>query len=171
VARSDVVERPLHDVRIWRPLPGRRTLALAGRTTAYSFSPVDEFVIGTSYDAPLVVRRQRDRHTFLPGESCVWDPEHVHRGTAPAAAWSAELVVVPEGELVEALDAEVALACRPGAITSEGGRRAGGTRSAPMSSAGRRRQIRDGYLRSHPRCGLRLVVLAPRDPEAAGAGP
>jgi AraC-like DNA-binding protein len=99
-------------------------LALAGRTTEYSFSPVDEFVIGTSFEAPLVVRRQRDRHTFLPGQSCVWDPEHVHSGSAPVAAWSAELVIVPECELVEALGDDVSLACAPGEITDEGSRRA-----------------------------------------------
>jgi hypothetical protein len=75
-------------------------LVLSGRTTEYSFSPVDEFVIGTIYKAPLVVRRRRERHTFVPGESCVWDPEHVHSGLAPAAAWSAELVIVPACELV-----------------------------------------------------------------------
>lgn len=97
-------------------------LALAGRTTAYSFSPVDEFVIGTSYDAPFVVRRRRDRHALLPGQSCVWDPEQGHSGSTSAAAWSAELVIVPACELLEALDDDVSLACAPGAITSEGSR-------------------------------------------------
>jgi AraC-like DNA-binding protein len=119
-----MVERPLHDVRIWRPIAERRMLALAGRTTEYSFSPVDEFVIGTSSEAPLVVRRGRDRHEFLPGESCVWDPEHVHSGSAPAAAWAAELVIVPECELVEALDVDVPLGCVPGQITDVSSRRA-----------------------------------------------
>jgi AraC-like DNA-binding protein len=109
--------RPLHDVQIWRPFAERRMLALSGRTTTYSFSPVDEFVIGTTFQAPLVVQRWRDRHTLLPGQSCVWDPEHVHSGSAPAAEWSAQLVIVPACELVEALDDDVSLACRPGRIT------------------------------------------------------
>jgi AraC-like DNA-binding protein len=97
-------------------------LAIAGRTSAYSFSPVDEFVIGTSYEAPFVVRRQHHRHAFLPGQSCVWDPEQGHSGSTSAAAWSAELVIVPEAELVEAFGDDVSLACAPGEITSEGSR-------------------------------------------------
>jgi AraC-like DNA-binding protein len=109
----------LHDVRIWRPFAERRMLVLAGRTTEYSFSPADEFVIGTSYDAPFVVRRQREQHTLLPGQSCVWDPEHVHRGSAPGAAWSAELVIVPAAELVEPLGDGVSPACRPGIVDDE----------------------------------------------------
>jgi AraC-like DNA-binding protein len=124
VARRDVAERPLHDVRIWHPIAERRMLAIIGRTTAYSFSPVDEFVIGTSYEAPFVVRRQRDRHALLPGQSCVWDPEQGHSGATSAGAWSAELVIVPECELLEALDDHVSLACAPGEITSEASRRA-----------------------------------------------
>jgi AraC-like DNA-binding protein len=124
VARSEVVERPRHDVRIWRPIPDRRMLALAGRTTTYSFSPVDEFVVGTSYDAPLVVRRHRVRYTLLPGESCVWDPDHAHSGTAPAAAWSAQLVIVPASELADALDQHASPGCAHGPITGHAGRRA-----------------------------------------------
>jgi AraC-like DNA-binding protein len=101
-------------------------LVLSGRTTEYSFSPVDEFVIGTIYEAPLVVRRRRVRHTFVPGESCVWDPEHVHSGSAPATAWSAELVIVPVCELVEFVEFvgdDLSLVRPPGLITDEGARR------------------------------------------------
>jgi AraC-like DNA-binding protein len=97
-------------------------LALAGRTAAYSFSPVDEFVIGTSYEAPFVVSRRRDRHVLLPSHSCVWDPEQGHSGATSAAAWSAELVIVPACELRDALDDDVTLTCAPGEITSEASR-------------------------------------------------
>jgi AraC-like DNA-binding protein len=114
----------LHEVKIWRPIAERRMLALAGRTTRYSFSPVDEFVIGTIYEAPLLVQRRSERHTFLPGQSCMWDPEQVHSGSAPVAEWSAELVIVPASEFAEALDDDVSLSCRPGRITDEGSRRA-----------------------------------------------
>jgi AraC-like DNA-binding protein len=109
VARQEAREPPLHEVRIWRPLPDRRMVAMSGRTSVYSFSPVDEFVIGTIRDGPLVVRRHRQVHTFLPGESCVWDPEHAHTGSAPAAAWGADLVIVPGSELADAFDGDVAL--------------------------------------------------------------
>jgi AraC-like DNA-binding protein len=121
--RGDEVDRSLHDVRIWRPFAERRLLVLSGRTTEYSFSPIDEFVIGTIYEAPLMVRRRRERHTFVPGESCVWDPEHVHSGSAPAAAWSTELVIVPTCELVEFVGDDLALVCPPGLIADEGARR------------------------------------------------
>jgi AraC-like DNA-binding protein len=116
--------RPLHEVQIWRPFAERRMLALSGRTTTYSFSPVDEFVIGTTSQAPLVVQRGRYRHTLLPGQSCVWDPEHLHSGSAPAGEWSAQLVIVPACELTEVLDDDVSLVCRTGAITDGGSRRA-----------------------------------------------
>jgi AraC-like DNA-binding protein len=124
MTRHASVDRPLHDVQIWRPFAERRMLALSGRTTAYSLSPVDEFVIGTTFRAPLVVKRGRDRHVFLPGQSCIWDPEHVHSGSAPVAEWAAQLVIVPACEIIDALDDDVSPACRPGRITDGASRRA-----------------------------------------------
>jgi AraC-like DNA-binding protein len=114
--------RALHDVRIWRPVDARRMVAIAGRTTEYSFSPVDEYVIGTVTDGPLVVRRHRERHTVLPGESCVWDPEHAHGGCAPDGAWTAELLLVPASELIEALDGRMSATDGRGAVHSPGAR-------------------------------------------------
>jgi AraC-like DNA-binding protein len=67
----------------------------------------------------------------------VWDPEHVHSGSAPAAAWSAELVIVPECELIEALDNDGSPACAPGHITDEGSRRAVATLHRALRSGDR----------------------------------
>ena len=103
----------LRIVACW-PSLGGRPLIRSRRSTSLSSARV--------YEAPFVVRRQRDRHAFLPGQSCVWDPEQGHSGSTSAAAWSAELVIVPEAELVEAFGDDVSLTCAPGEITSEGSR-------------------------------------------------
>ena len=59
---------------------------------------------------------------FCPARAVCGIPEQGHSGSTSAAAWSAELVIVPEGELVEALGDDVSLTCAPGEITSEGSR-------------------------------------------------
>jgi hypothetical protein len=81
---------PRHAFRVVRPLPDAGLLILTGRTTEYSFDPIDEYVVGLVERTAMVATRSRQRFTVEPGQVCGWGPGHAHRDRSlDGRAWAA----------------------------------------------------------------------------------
>lgn len=101
-------DSPTTAIRAWRPVPDLDVLVMSGPTTQYSFDPIDEYVLGRVTEAPLHIRRGKERHVVAPGQAVAWDPEHAHAGTGlDGRPWWAELVMVSADAMAMLLERDV----------------------------------------------------------------
>jgi hypothetical protein len=71
---------PHDDVRVWRPEAAGAGLCMHGTTSSYAVDPVGEYVVGMVLAGAMEVRRGGERHVFVAGDLCAWDPSARHAG-------------------------------------------------------------------------------------------
>jgi len=100
-----------------------------GITSSYVLDPVGQYVIGMIVGGGMEARRGRQRHRFLAGDLCVWDPSARHQGRPYLAArWEARLIVLELPTIEDLLNDPEQAAVRatlPGPRVREAGLAAG----------------------------------------------
>jgi AraC-like DNA-binding protein len=86
---------PHDDVRVWRPEAVGAGLCMHGTTSSYAVDPVGEYVVGMVLAGAMEVRRGGERHVFVAGDLCAWDPSARHAGRSwGCERWEARLIVL-----------------------------------------------------------------------------